>query len=150
MEKSERLLNAINCFELISKGSLWIVDEKIWDSAIDGFIPKRKGHPGLVFALKRYKSLEDTVPMMIGSSRKVGYSLCVKNVFDDKSEKKETFFTAIRPKPISVDDAPSSGLVANRFAGKHTGISRNPYKSLLDADEMAELDKYLLRKGVRL
>ena len=142
MQIEQRKLDAFNILSLPAKGSIWFIKERVW-AAMDHFVPKRKGHPGLVFARKHYTSLLDTVPVMIGTS-KDDHGFQVSHVFGDFSKKKYTYFSVIRP------CATSNPLVVQRFTGLDPDIQRNHYKASLDADEMQKLDDYLRSKGIHI
>ena len=150
---SQRLLHAINELALASKGSLWFIKEAIWRDIIPNYVVKRKAHPGLVFANKRYSSLIDTVPIMIGSSTDCSYNrgFPVQDVMPRSPRKiKMTFFTAIRPCAAPMKETSQNRLTINDFTGHNPNVSRNLDKSSLDAEEMRRLDDYLLGKGLHI
>ena len=149
MDNGERLLNAINELALAPKGSLWFIKESIWAETIPEYIIKRKAHPALVFANKRYKSLKDTVPILFGSSRNLDYrrGFQVRNVMPPPS-KRTTYFTAIRP--CKVRPAADGGLSIDKFTGGNPDVNRNFVKPNLEADEMERLDSYLKNRGLNI
>jgi len=69
MEFEERLLQAINKLMNLSRGTLWIVKDQIWAKAIENFVLQRKAHPGLAIGKRSFLSLQDTMPMLLGTSR---------------------------------------------------------------------------------
>ena len=80
MDIESRMLAAINEFRLAERGTLWIIKDTAWEKAISDFERKRAGHPGLSISTKTFKSLVDTVPMMIGSNKYTGGSFVVQDV----------------------------------------------------------------------
>ena len=137
---------------LASKGALWNIKDFVWKDVIEGFVVKRKGHPGLVWSDKTYKSLLDTVPVMIGSSSHHRKAFRVERVFPpDKSEKEYTYFRTFRPcmLPAATEDGHGSFAVKN-FKGDADGITRNHHKPSLNSEEMKELDKYIQAKGLKI
>ena len=149
MDNDQRLLNAINELVLAPKGSLWFIQENLWAEMIPEYIIKRKAHPALVFANKRYNSLRDTVPVMLGSSRELKYrqGFQVQDVMP-QSTKKTTYFTAIRP--CKVRPVADGGVTIEKFTGGNQSVRRNLAKPNLDTDEMESLDGYLRNRGLSL
>ena len=149
MDKDQRLLNAINELVLAPKGSLWFIQENLWAEMIPEYIIKRKAHPALVFANKKYNSLKDIVPVMLGSSRDLKYrrGFQVRNLMP-LSSKRTTYFTAIRPckaRPVS-----DGGLSIDKFTGGNPDVKRNFAKPNLEQDEMESLDGYLRNRGLNI
>ena len=149
MDNDQRLLNAINELVLAPKGSLWFIRENIWAEMIPDYIIKRKAHPALVFANKKYNSLKDTVPVMLGSSRDLKYrrGFQVRDVMP-LSTKKTTYFTAIRP--CLVRPVADGGMTIENFTGGNPSVKRNFAKPNLEPDEMERLDGYLRNRGLSL
>ena len=148
MDEESRLLAAINEMRLAERGTLWIVKDSVWEKAIEGFVRKRKGHPGLSISTKTYKSLVDTVPMMIGSSQYRGGSFVVRDVMPNSEGKKPlTFFNAIRPRPLAPGgDQP---FAIDEFRGYSEEVTRNEAKPRLDDEELANLNRYLKGRGIK-
>ena len=148
MDFESRLLAAINKLRLAARGTLWIVKDSIWERAISDFVRKRKGHPGLSISTKTYKSLVDTVPMMIGSSKYSRGSFYVEGVMPNSQIKEKfTFFSAIRPRPIATADTPPFAI--DDFRGYCEEIKRNDDKPRLNDAEMNDLNHYLNGKGIK-
>ena len=72
MEYAERLLAAINFLRVAERGTLWFVKDSLLEDVVDGFRAKRKAHPCLSLRRRAYQSLQDTVPIMLGSHRSSG------------------------------------------------------------------------------
>ncbi len=148
MDNESRLLAAINELRLAERGTLWIVKDTVWEKAISDFVRKRKGHPGLSISTKTYKSLVDTVPMMIGSSKYSRGSFYVEGVMPNSQIKEKfTFFSAIRPCPISPGD--KSPFAIDDFRGYSEEIKRNDDKPRLNDEEMNDLNHYLNGRGIK-
>ena len=148
MDEESRLLAAINELRLAERGTLWIIKDTAWEKAISGFKRKRKGHPGLSISTKTYKSLVDTVPMMIGSSRYSGGSFVVQDVMSSAhSKEKLTFFNVIRPRPLEASE--NQPFAIDDFRGYSEEVTRNEDKPRLNDEEMADLNSYLNGKGVK-
>lgn len=148
MQIEQRFLDAFNTLSAPRKGSIWFINESVW-ATMNLFVPKRKGHPGLVFAGKHYTSLHDTVPVLVGTSKN-NSGFQVSRVFGDASNKKHTYFSAIRPcSAISMPDS-SPAFAVQGFTGFNPDIQRNQHKPSLDEDEMRKLDEYLEKKGLHI
>ena len=147
MEYESRLLEAINKLSLAERGTLWNVKDNVWERAIEDFECKRISHPGLSISRKRYTSLFDTVPMMIGTSKYKPGGFWVENVMPNAKVKKTlTFFNVIRPRPIPADEVPPMTIEA--FMGNNDDVKRNTDKSRLNQEEMVRLDCYLHNRGI--
>lgn len=134
MEKSERRFQALSFLLDYSRGTLWRVKDRIWDKVIEGFVMKRKEHPGLSLGRKKLASLYDTIPMLIGTSKKHGRSLVVRDFYEDSdSTGKVTYFCVLRPYPIRFDEFGSSERILHNIT-----------KPRLDDNEMKQLD-YMLK-----
>ena len=146
MEHQERILNAINELALGAKGSLWLIKDTAWERVIHGFVRKRQSHPAMIFANRHYESLNDTVPLMIGSSRK-GCGLRLKAAMPGSHPGKPyTYFSVVRPCPTVSADA----MAIKRFTGLDPEVERNHQKPYIEDDEFYKLDCYLASKGVTL
>ena len=147
MEDSQRLIDAINALDIAARGTLWFVKDTIWEQIILNFIRKRRAHPGLAIGRKKkFRSLLDTVPMMIGTSRN-NKGLRIDDVMPlSPSKRRHTYFSVIRPlMPIGKEDP----LAVKNFIGNDELIQRNYEKPRLNADEMSRLDAYLFARGIR-
>ena len=147
MDFSQRLLEAINELNPAARGTLWFVNDVAWEQVIPCFIRKRKGHPGLAVGCKKvYHSLNDTVPMMIGTSKNHGGLRIDDAMPHPSSQKRHTFFSYIRPlMPIGREDP----LAVKNFIGQSDLIHKNHDKPRLTDEEMFRLEAYLYAKGVR-
>ena len=149
MDFESRLQEAINEFRMADRGTLWFVKDSVWEMIIEEFEKKRVGHPGLVISRRKFKSLQDTVTMMIGSSRYTGGSFYVKDVMPNVKEKKKlTFFKAFKPCPLPPEG--DSPLAIENFTGRSDEIRRNDDKPSLDQDEMKQLNIYIKAKRISL
>lgn len=134
MELEERRFNALSFLLDYSKGTLWRVKDQIWDKVIEGFVMKRKEHPGLSIGRKKVASLCGIIPMLIGTSKKHGRSLVVRDFYEySASTGKVTYFNVLRPYPIRFSELGSSERVI-----------QNSAKPRLDDNEMRQLD-YMLK-----
>lgn len=142
---SQRLLDAINNLGVAQMGSLWIVGDDVWEEVIDGFVRKRKGHPGLSKGKEgKYMEICEQVSMLIGSSRKryrKQVVFAVKNVIGE--EDSVTYFSGFRPK--IVPPGMEHPLAVRKFALEVESIKRNSKKAILDAQEMQEFKSFLDR-----
>lgn len=146
MDHESRLLAAINEMRLAERGTLWLVNDSVWEKAISDFVRKRIGHSGLSISTKTYKSLVDTVPMMIGSSKYSRESFVVEDVMPNTKEKL-TFFRAIRPRPLSPDE--NQPFAIDDFRGYNEEIMRNNDKPRLNDEELDNLNHYLENMGIK-
>ena len=138
MEKEERKFLALDFLLDYSKGTLWRVKDHIWDKAIKGFVWKRKEHPGLSIATSHAGFLCDTIPMLIGTTKNPGRSVCVRNFYaDSESKNRITYFGVLRP-----------GLIRFNEFGTSKSVIMNSAKARLDESEMEDLDKRLKIEGV--
>jgi len=134
MDSEERRFIALDFLLDYSKGTLWWVKDQLWNEAIPGFVMKRKGHPGLSLARCKASGLYDLVPMAIGTTKRQGAVLSVKNISEpDKSNKDRiTHFAVLRPCRIRFNEI-----------GSAEGVTYNAYKPRLDRSESARLDEML-------
>ena len=147
MNQESRLLEAINSLRLAGRGTLWIIKDKVWEKTIEDYDAKRIGHPGLAISRKKYKSLFDTVPMMIGTGHYSRGGFWVEGVVPYlKKKNKLTFFNVVRPRLIPEDEA--QPLAIQGFMGNNDEIKRNTAKSKLNQEEMERLETYLDNKGI--
>ena len=146
MDPTERRLKVINELELAPKGSLWFVQDCVWKQVIEKFVVKRKGHVALVFKQMTFASLNDTVPVLIGTSH--GHGLKLRPVLPPNKKSQHTIFSAVRP--ICTLPNVSSPLAIDNFTGDNETIKRNPYKKSIDEDEFFKLDCYLANKGLNI
>ena len=141
MDASERRFNALDFLLDYSKGTLWWVNNRIWNEKISGFVWKKKSnnHPGLSITRKKVEGLYSTVPMLIGTSRcSAGSSvLSVRHMNPEGSARhdKPGYFSTLRPYPLRLDDF-----------GHADGILQNCTKSRLERDEMQRLGELLSGK----
>ncbi len=147
MEFEERLLQAINKLMNLSRGTLWIVKDQIWAKAIENFVLQRKAHPGLAIGKRSFLSLQDTMPMLLGTSRSLNRGFAVADVLQRGTGQK-TYFSIIRPTSLSSNLLPF--VPAIEFCGSHPNISRNDCKPSLSKKELDEFNHYLRNKGLNL
>jgi len=139
MEFKERFLNLMLSCADTSRGTLWRVKEPVWIRNIANYVDKdRKGHVGLSIRRRPVRSVVDTIPMLIGTSRR-GPSAAFQatGCFGDRS--KRTTFFRLRPFQIPLSDAYDEERGAM--------IEPNPPKRRLTREELARLDAMLAAKG---
>ena len=138
MDADERRFAALDFLFDYSKGTLWWVDNRLWNEAIAGFVWKRgsKSHPGLSICRRKAEGIYDTIPMLIGTSKKSfnTRALAVCHIDEESSSHydKPTYFSPLRPCRLRFNDF-----------GKADGVSRNEPKPRLDNDEMQRLNNIL-------
>lgn len=141
MDYKERYLSALLALTDTSRGTLWLVKEPVWRRNVKDYVDKgRKGHVGLSVGNRPCKTITDIIKLLIGTSKQKGSGFLVHGCFGVQS-KKATFFR-LRPYRIPFSDAYDyeSGAM----------IVSNPHKSRLTADELADLNKFLSKKGAAL
>ncbi|MFA6929691.1 MAG: hypothetical protein WCT05_05145 [Lentisphaeria bacterium] len=133
LERWLRLLCFANHYHF---GSLWHLRESLLKQRYFGYdqYSTRSGHPGVSINRRNVCSLQDTVQMLIGSSRKLGRACVVTGVFKNNPNEKKTYFQVLRP--VSV-------LPEHFFShdGMEAEVERNDFKSHLNKTEYAELEK---------
>ena len=138
MEADERRFVALDFLFDCSKGTLWWVNNRLWNEAVVGFVWKRnaKSHPGLSIARRKAKGLYDTIPMLIGTSRKPFGTKVLEVCHIDEEWAKHydepTYFAPLRPCRLRFNDF-----------GRAEGIARNDPKPRLDHEEMRRLNNIL-------
>lgn len=133
MNNDERRFKALDFLLDYSKGTLWRVKDRVWNDVVKGFVMKRKEHPGLSIGRERVSSIYDTIPMLIGTSKRSGKCFIVKNFYNDsKSKDKLTYFNVLRPYSIRF----------NEF-GVSSGVSINAEKPKLTPEEVSRLNSFL-------
>lgn len=138
MDSDERRFAALDFLFDYSKGTLWWVDNRLWNKAIAGFVWKRgsKSHPGLSICRRKAEGIYDTIPMLMGTSKKSfsTKALGVYHIDDEGSSHydKPTYFSPLRPCRLRFNDF-----------GKADGVRRNEPKPRLNNDEMRRLDNIL-------
>ena len=141
MDSSERRFNALDFLLDYSKGTLWWVNNRIWNEKISDFVWKKnsKHHPGLSISRKQVEGLYSMVPMLIGTSRRPSGSmvLAVRHMspMDSKHFDRPGYFSVLRPYPLRFNDF-----------GCADGIEQNGTKPRLEPDEMRQLDEILVGK----
>lgn len=136
MDNDERRFQALDFLFDYSKGTLWRVKDRVWKEVIPNFVVKRKEHPGLSIGRKRVSSIYDTIPMLIGTSKKSGKPdeiFFIKNFYNDPNKKdKLTYFNVLRPHSIRF----------NEF-GVAKGVSVNTENPRLTPEEVRQLNLFL-------
>ena len=128
----------------LGRGTLWLVKDRLWKQGSSEVVIPCKDHPGLALGRDDFQSLQDTMPMLIGSERMPcnGRSFSVKNVIADKPWRK-TWFTVIRPGQM----LPQLPL-GEFLGGEQANITRNSHKPSLTLAEKREFELYLKNQGV--
>lgn len=134
MEQEERRFRALDFLLDYSKGTLWWVNDHLWEDTIPGFVRKRDGHPALSLSRKRVTGLYDPVVMAIGTTKSVKGGFAVKNVSEPVKIGMDriTNFHVLRPWRIRFNDF-----------GSAEGVTANAYKPRLSRAELDRLDKLL-------
>ncbi len=136
--KEQRFLRLFNTTDYFAFGTLWKIKNDLWRKAIPNFVSKNDEgyHPAVCLGKKNLTSLYQPVPMLLGShSNKTGFRIWN---FSENEKNRPGFF---KIKPYYFHPADSVGF--------HHGIKRNEFKPRLSPDEISELKKHLLKKGVR-
>lgn len=147
MKYAERLLAAINFLRVAERGTLWFVKDSLLEDVVAGFIARRKAHPCLSLRRRVYQSLQDTVPIMVGSHRSKGVdSFEVKGVMppDKHGKGGVTYFSVVRPARLFQE---GRSLGVERFCGDDAEVQRNLRKPRLTDDELNRLNEYLGARG---
>lgn len=148
MEYAERLLAAINFLRVAERGTLWFVKDSLLEDVVPDFVAKRKAHPCLSLRRRAYQSLQDTVPIMLGSHRSSGVgSFEVKGVMapDKHGKGGVTYFSVVRPARLFQE---GRSLGVERFCGDDAEVQPNRLKPRLTDDELNRLNEYLGARGV--
>jgi len=141
MTSDERLLQAINFLMDYSMGTIWRVDESIWQSKIRKYRSTRKWHPGLSLSQASATYIHDTIPMLQGTSVKHNSeALTVHGLTEERGSLYPTYFGRIL-RPVRIEIIKS--------IGKNPLIEPNSYKRAVNAEEMEQLKKMLAQRGVR-
>ena len=141
MDLHERRFTAIDALLDYSKGTLWWVHNRLWNENIRGFVWKKNSvfHPGLSICQEKSEGLYTTIPMILGTSRKLNGSsvLTVVHMSPEGAahHDKPGYFSVLRPCPLRIND----------FGRKNT-ITQNAVKPHLDRSEMRKLDEILAGK----
>ena len=144
VDSEGRRFKALDFLLDYSKGTLWWVDDRLWNEAIARFVWKRNGksHPGLSISGRKANGLYDVIPMLIGTT-KAYYGMRNLEVWHVENENakhydKPTHFAPLRP----------CRLRFNEF-GRADGITMNAAKPRIDRDEARQLDAILAGEEVR-
>lgn len=151
MDIDKRRLAAFKAlYDLGRRGTLWRVLNNVWSRAVPNFVWKKRGngkpgmHAGLALGRRSdVTALFQFYPMCIGTSKKKGISLGVKDVFQlDKSGKhpSQTYF-AIRPYPVRFADF---------FGQEGRQIEPMRPKTCLTKDELRRFNNLLLARGLHI
>ena len=132
MDLKDRKLIMLTSIFNMSRGSLWKVKDAAWKKYLVSFVEKRKLHPGLSLGNNTFNALQDTLPMCIGTSRKINKALKANDVFEHSGKDYQTFFDVLRPVQIPIFE----------MLGKEPNATPNYHKMMLSPDEMEELDKF--------
>lgn len=138
MDSDVRRFAALDFLFDYSKGTLWWVNNHLWNEAIAGFVWKReaKSHPGLSICRRKAEGIYDTIPMLIGTSKRSfnTRALAVYHIDEESSSHydKPTYFAPLRPCRLRFNDF-----------GRADGISKNIPKPRLDNEEMGRLNNIL-------
>ncbi len=151
MDIDDRRLAAFKAlYDLGQRGTLWNVSNNVWNRVVPHFFWKRhsNGEPGMHAGLALGRradatSLSQDFPMCIGTSKKKGVCLCVRDVFPrDKSGKhgSQTYFK-IKPHPVRLEDF---------FGEEGRQIRPMDPKSRLADDELEQFNELLWEMGLHI
>lgn len=141
MESAERRFNALDFLLDYSKGTLWWVNNRLWNKVIPHFVWKKKctHHPGLSIAREKADGVYSAVPMLIGTSRKLSGNdvLVVTNINKEENSciNRLGYFSTLRSHCINIDEFGRSNIVI-----------QNKAKTRLTQDEMMKLNELLKRR----
>ena len=137
METNERWLKLINIVKNFSFGTLWWIKDTVWKKSDPGFVIKnhKKYHPGCSIGGRKFSSLMQTIPMLLGS-HSINHGMPIENLTQKRKNGKGYF--AIRPFNICVCNV----------IGRDPGVYENFFKPELTADEKKQLKILLHSKGI--
>jgi hypothetical protein len=141
--EKERWFRLLSFADHYHFGSLWYLRETLLKRRFVGYDANstRIGHPGVSISQNRFGSLQDTVKMLIGSSRRRGRAFTATGVFPNSPPEAKTYFQTMRPVSVLPEDFfPQDGAAPE--------VMRNDHKPHLTETEKAGLKK-MLRKGGR-
>lgn len=148
MTKDERVLELLKALLDISRGTLWFVKDQLWEKAIPDFVVKRKGHAGLSLGMQKVESLQDMMPMLIGTSKTGGSAFYATGVFAWEKHPRRTYFSAIRPCLQTSYRTAAPKLGVKDFLGQDPLVERNHDKPSLDGEEMGRFEEFLKNRGL--
>ena len=134
------LLRFVSIVFGVDFGTLWWVDDRIWQREISEFRPPRVGlshHPGVSIARKTRQPAPETYPMLFGTSGSHG-PVCAKGI--TPNDDRTTSFGTLAPAELGAADFAAS---SNR--PERPSIKSNIYKLLLEPDEQEALEEFLHR-----
>ena len=147
-----RKISAFNLLFDYSIGTLWKIREDLWKERDLNYDQNsnRKWHPALSIKQVPVCDSLEAIPVLHGTSKGSKYtSVIVKNLMEKNTPDKETYFGRIIAPMIMPDftDAEKSDvLIVGDLSVKR--IEKNSYKPKVTDEEMKQLKKWLLRKGM--
>lgn len=143
MDSEERRFKLLDTLLDYSKGTLWWVHNRLWKEQFAGFVWKKNCdfHPGLSICRRDVEGIYNTVPMLLGTSKRPHGSkaLSVRHMSPEGASHHDRpgYFSVLRPCPLRLD-----------YFGRKDTITQNVTKPRLESDEMRVLDKMLSGKEV--
>ena len=143
MDSEERRFKLLDTLLDYSKGTLWWVHNRLWKEQFAGFVWKKNSdfHPGLSICRRDVEGIYNTVPMLLGTSKRPHGSnaLSVSHMSPEGASHHDRpgYFRVLRPCPLRLD-----------YFGRKDTITQNVTKPRLESDEMRVLDKMLSGKEV--
>lgn len=116
------------------KGGIWWVDESLWSRHLPAMANSgRKGHPGLCVRMQKHLN---KIPFLLGTSKSYGPDFPVVGL-TSQAPTKVTHFGRLLP------------FGPMECAWPHEKIYSNRNKPRLDDKERADLDAFLVRRGLQ-
>ena len=145
MDHEREWLDLINQVADISFGSLWWIKDVLWETVVPHFKMKdgRKKHPACCVRSKKFSSLFQTIPLLLGShSFSHGFPANMVSAEENRTKKRNTGYEdgyfAIRQYNIAVYNV----------IGRDPGIERNSAKPTMTEYEKKLLKQFLHTHGV--
>lgn len=119
-------------------GTLWFIKEALLKGAMAGYDQHstRLAHPGLSIQHHNVVGLQDTISMLVGTSKKHGMTFATTDVTKQAGPDKKTYFEVMRPVHVSPDSF---------FSTRETtaNLERNTHKPSLSTNECGELKRLI-------
>ena len=148
----DRKTALFNCVRDYSIGTIWRVREDVWKERKTDYdqTSNRLWHPGLSIKRTKINNSLEAIPMLHGTSRgSKRKSVIIKGITEEEGPEKKTYFgRIIAPLLMSdfTDSEKSDKQVVKEFDVQH--IVRNSHKPKITDEEMVQLKKWLVKKGM--
>lgn len=137
--KRERMTKAVRTVMDYSLGTLWWVDERLWQEQLASRYDQnstRVAHPGLSMLIYPVQDLYSRIPMLHGSSH--GHGVKVKGLTADEPNRSSFFGPLLAPIPVP-ESVPF---------GRQPRMRPNAYKHRISPDEEQDLRAFLNSWGL--